>query len=145
MAQDRRADGEPDALDPERATHRARRTRAQILATETGIPSDLIQIEEGNTDTAPYGLGTYGSRSTPVAGAAAARVGRKIRAKAQKIAAHMLEVAEEDLECNLDRLRSRACPRGGDQRRRSPGRPITVCPRALSPGSRRSTTMTLRT
>src|SRR3546814_8553694 len=64
-------------------------TYAQILATEIGIPADDIMIEEGNTDTAPYGLGTYGSRSTPVAGAAAARVGRKIRAKAKKIAAHL--------------------------------------------------------
>ena len=85
-------------------------TYAQILATETGIPSELIQIEEGNTDTAPYGLGTYGSRSTPVAGAAAARVGRKIRAKAQKIAAHMLEVAEEDLEWDIDRFQVKGLP-----------------------------------
>jgi len=85
-------------------------TYAQILATETGIPSELIQIEEGNTDTAPYGLGTYGSRSTPVAGAAAARVGRKIRAKAQKIAAHVLEVAEEDLEWDLDRFKVKGLP-----------------------------------
>ena len=68
-------------------------TFAQILATEIGIPSEDITIEEGNTDTAPYGLGTYGSRSTPVAGAADRVAGRKIRAKAQKIAAHLLEVA----------------------------------------------------
>ena len=40
-------------------------------------------VEEGDTDTAPYGLGTYGSRSTPVSGAAAAMACRKIRAKAQ--------------------------------------------------------------
>jgi carbon-monoxide dehydrogenase large subunit len=85
-------------------------TYAQILATEIGIPSELIQIEEGNTDTAPYGLGTYGSRSTPVAGAAAARVGRKIRAKAQKIAAHMLEVAEEDLAWDIDRFQVKGLP-----------------------------------
>ena len=43
-------------------------TWAQIIATEIGIPADDIMVEEGNTDTAPYGLGTYGSRSTPVAG-----------------------------------------------------------------------------
>ena len=85
-------------------------TYAQILATEIGIPSELIQIEEGNTDTAPYGLGTYGSRSTPVAGAAAARVGRKIRAKAQKIAAHLLEVAEEDLAWDIDRFQVKGLP-----------------------------------
>ena len=80
------------------------------VATEIGISSEDIMIEEGNTDTAPYGLGTYGSRSTPVAGAAAARVGRKIRAKAQKIAAHMLEVAEEDLEWDIDRFQVKGLP-----------------------------------
>ena len=72
-------------------------TYAQILAEELGIPAKHIQVEEGDTDTAPYGLGTYASRSTPVAGAAAAVAARKIRDKARKIAAHLLEVAEEDL------------------------------------------------
>ena len=66
-------------------------TYAQIIASELGIPSDEIQIEEGDTDTAPYGLGTYGSRSTPVGGAATAQAARKIKAKARKIAAHLLE------------------------------------------------------
>ena len=73
-------------------------TFAQILAEELGIPEADIIVEEGDTDTAPYGLGTYGSRSTPVAGAAAAIAARKIRDKAQKIAAHMLEVSEADIE-----------------------------------------------
>jgi carbon-monoxide dehydrogenase large subunit len=72
-------------------------TYAQILAEELGIPAKDIKVEEGDTDTAPYGLGTYASRSTPVAGAAAAVAARKIRDKARKIAAHLLEVAEEDL------------------------------------------------
>ncbi|MPZ12133.1 MAG: carbon-monoxide dehydrogenase large subunit [Kiloniellaceae bacterium] len=85
-------------------------TYAQILATEIGIPADDIMIEEGNTDTAPYGLGTYGSRSTPVAGAAAARVGRKIRDKARKIAAHLLEVGEDDLEFEVDRFKVKGLP-----------------------------------
>jgi carbon-monoxide dehydrogenase large subunit len=85
-------------------------TYAQILATEIGIPSEDIQIEEGDTDTAPYGLGTYGSRSTPVAGAAAARVGRKIRAKAQAIAAHLLEVSEQDLEWEVDGFKVKGLP-----------------------------------
>jgi carbon-monoxide dehydrogenase large subunit len=80
-------------------------TFAQIIATELGIPSDNIVVEEGDTDTAPYGLGTYGSRSTPVAGAAAARAARKIREKARKIAAHVLEVSEQDLEWEVDRFR----------------------------------------
>jgi carbon-monoxide dehydrogenase large subunit len=73
-------------------------TYAQILAEELGIPPEDIQVEEGDTDTAPYGLGTYASRSTPVAGAAGAIAARKVRDKARKIAAHLLEAAEEDLE-----------------------------------------------
>src|SRR5262247_3845501 len=73
-------------------------TYAQIIAEELGIPATDIQVEEGDTDTAPYGLGTYASRSTPTAGAAGAMAARKIRDKARKIAAHLLEVSEDDLE-----------------------------------------------
>ena len=73
-------------------------TFAQIIAEELGIPADKITIEEGDTDTAPYGLGTYASRSTPVAGAATAVAARKIRDKARKIAAHLLEASPDDLE-----------------------------------------------
>jgi carbon-monoxide dehydrogenase large subunit len=72
-------------------------TYAQIVAEELGIPAAHVQIEEGDTDTAPYGLGTYASRSTPTAGAAGALAARKIRNKARRIAAHLLEVSEEDL------------------------------------------------
>lgn len=73
-------------------------TYAQIIAQELGIPEEHIAVEEGDTDTAPYGLGTYASRSTPTAGAAAAIAARKIREKARKIAAHLLEANEQDLE-----------------------------------------------
>jgi len=73
-------------------------TYAQIIAEELGIPAEHIQVEEGDTDTAPYGLGTYASRSTPTAGAAAAVASRKLRDKARKIASYLLEVSEEDLE-----------------------------------------------
>ena len=55
-------------------------------------------MQEGDTDNTPYGLGTYASRSTPVAGAATAVVARNVRAKAQKIAAHLLETDEADVE-----------------------------------------------
>ncbi len=72
-------------------------TYAQIVAEELGIPASAVQVEEGDTDTAPYGLGTYASRSTPTAGAAGAMAARKIREKAKKIAAHLLECSEEDL------------------------------------------------
>ena len=73
-------------------------TFAQIIAQELGIPVADITVEEGDTDTAPYGLGTYASRSTPTAGAATAMASRKIREKAKKIAGHLLEVSTEDLE-----------------------------------------------
>jgi carbon-monoxide dehydrogenase large subunit len=85
-------------------------TYAQIIATELGLSSDDIQIEEGDTDTAPYGLGTYGSRSTPVGGAATAMAARTIRAKAQKIAAHLLEVSPEDVEWDVDRFHIKGNP-----------------------------------
>ena len=73
-------------------------TFAQIIAEELGIPVDDITIEHGDTDTCPYGLGTYASRSTPTAGAAMAMASRKIRDKAKKIAAHLLEAADVDME-----------------------------------------------
>jgi carbon-monoxide dehydrogenase large subunit len=85
-------------------------TYAQIIATELGIPSDDIQIEEGDTATAPYGLGTYGSRSTPVGGAAAARAARKVKDKARKIAAAMMEVSPADLDWDTDRFIVKGLP-----------------------------------
>jgi carbon-monoxide dehydrogenase large subunit len=85
-------------------------TYAQIIATELGLPAGNIMVEEGNTDTAPYGLGTYGSRSTPVSGAATAMACRKIKAKAQMIAAYMLEVHDDDLEWDVDRFRVKGNP-----------------------------------
>ena len=85
-------------------------TFAQIIAEELGIPAEHIKVEEGDTDTAPYGLGTYASRSTPTAGAAAAMASRKIRDKARKIAAHLLEAAEEDLVWERDKFYVRGSP-----------------------------------
>ena len=70
-------------------------------------------VEEGDTDTAPFGMGTYASRSTPVAGAAIAMVSRKVRAKARKLAAHLLEVSEEDIEWELGRFYVRSAPDRG--------------------------------
>src|SRR6266550_2346836 len=85
-------------------------TFAQIVAEELGIPAMDVAVEEGDTDTAPYGLGTYASRSTPVAGAATAMVARKLRDKARKIAAHLLEAAEEDLEWDAGRFHVKGSP-----------------------------------
>ena len=88
-------------------------TWAQIVAHELGIPADDIVVEEGDTDTAPYGMGTYASRSTPVAGAAVAMAARKVRAKSRKLAAHLLEVSEEDIEWELGRFYVRTAPDRG--------------------------------
>jgi carbon-monoxide dehydrogenase large subunit len=79
-------------------------TFAQIVAEELGIPAEDVTVQEGDTDNTPYGLGTYASRSTPVGGAATAMVCRKLRAKATKIAAHLLEAAEEDIEFEAGRF-----------------------------------------
>ncbi len=72
-------------------------TFAQIVAEEIGIPPADIRVVHGDTDQTPFGLGTYGSRSTPVSGAAAALVARKVREKARLIASAMLEVSVADL------------------------------------------------
>jgi carbon-monoxide dehydrogenase large subunit len=73
-------------------------TFAQIVAEELGISPDDIDVVHGDTDQTPFGLGTYGSRSTPVSGAATAVVARKVRDRAKIVAAAMLEVSLDDLE-----------------------------------------------
>src|SRR6266571_326678 len=72
-------------------------TFAQIVAEELGLSPDDVEVVHGDTDRTPFGLGTYGSRSTPVSGAAAAMVARKVRERARIIAAAMLEVSPDDL------------------------------------------------
>jgi carbon-monoxide dehydrogenase large subunit len=73
-------------------------TFAQIVGQELGIPADDVEVVHGDTDQTPFGLGTYGSRSTPVSGAAAAIVARKVRDRAKIVAAAMLEASADDLE-----------------------------------------------
>jgi carbon-monoxide dehydrogenase large subunit len=73
-------------------------TFAQIVAGELGIQPEDIKVMHGDTDNTPYGLGTYASRSTPVSGAATAMVSRRVLEKAKKIAAHLLEASESDIE-----------------------------------------------
>lgn len=74
-----------------------RTTLAQIIADELGIPPDLIKVVHGDTDTAPYGWGTFASRSLVISGGATLIAARKVRAKLIKIASHMLEAAENDI------------------------------------------------
>ncbi len=73
-------------------------TFAQIVAHELGIPPEDIDVVHGDTDNTPFGLGTYGSRSTPVSGAAAAVVSRRVKDKAKIVAAAALECSVDDLE-----------------------------------------------
>lgn len=88
-------------------------TFAQIVAHELGLSPADVKVEEGDTDTAPYGLGTYGSRSTPTAGGAAALCARRIREKAKKIAAYLLECAEEDIVWEGGRFHVKGAPERG--------------------------------
>ncbi len=88
-------------------------TFAQIVAEELGIPPEDITVRHGDTDKSPYGLGTYGSRSTPVSGAAVAVVSRKVRDKARLIAATMLETRPEDLAWEKGRWYVKGDPEKG--------------------------------
>jgi carbon-monoxide dehydrogenase large subunit len=85
-------------------------TFAQIVAEELGIPPEDIEVVHGDTDETPFGLGTYGSRSTPVSGAATAVVSRRIRDKARLIAAAMLEASPADLEWEKGRFHVKGDP-----------------------------------
>src|SRR5947208_12473452 len=73
-------------------------TFAQIVAEELGLPPEDVEVVHGDTDLTPFGLGTYGSRSTPVSGAAAAVVSQRSREKARIVAAAALESPPDDLE-----------------------------------------------
>jgi aerobic carbon-monoxide dehydrogenase large subunit len=88
-------------------------TFAQIVAEELGIPPEDIDVVHGDTDVTPYGLGTYGSRSTPVSGAATALVARKVRERARIVAAAMLEAAPTDLEWEKGRWFVKGDPEKG--------------------------------
>jgi aerobic carbon-monoxide dehydrogenase large subunit len=88
-------------------------TFAQIVAGELGISPDDVEVVHGDTDRTPFGLGTYGSRSTPVCGAATAVVARKVRERARTVAAAMLEAAPADLEWSGSRWQVRGDPDQG--------------------------------
>jgi aerobic carbon-monoxide dehydrogenase large subunit len=88
-------------------------TFAQIVSQELGLPPEDVEVIHGDTDNTPFGLGTYGSRSTPVSGAAAAVVARRIRDKARIIAAAALECSPDDLEWQLGRWQVKGDPEQG--------------------------------
>lgn len=73
-------------------------TFAQVVAARLGLEVDQVDIVHGDTGRVPFGMGTYGSRSISVGGAAIMRALDKIEAKAKKIAAHLLEASDTDIE-----------------------------------------------
>jgi carbon-monoxide dehydrogenase large subunit len=73
-------------------------TYAQILSAQLGVALERIRIVEGDTAAVPAGTGTFGSRSIAVGGSALQVAGTKIIAKGKRIAAHLLEAAEADIE-----------------------------------------------
>jgi carbon-monoxide dehydrogenase large subunit len=88
-------------------------TFAQIVAEELGVPPEDVDVVHGDTDTTPFGLGTYGSRSTPVSGAATALAARKVRERARIVAGAMLEVSPDDLEWGAGRWSVKGDPEQG--------------------------------
>ena len=73
-------------------------TFSQIVADQLGVPIENVEVLHGDTTVIPLGMDTYGSRSLAVGGVALYHATEKVIAKARKIAAHQLEVAEDDLE-----------------------------------------------
>ncbi|NKB71862.1 MAG: molybdopterin-dependent oxidoreductase [Candidatus Latescibacteria bacterium] len=73
-------------------------TFAQVVGDQLGIPLDDVEIIHGDTEQVPFGMGTYGSRSLAVGGMAIMKSLDKVKEKGAKIAAHLLEAAEEDLD-----------------------------------------------
>jgi carbon-monoxide dehydrogenase large subunit len=72
-------------------------TVAQVVASELGVPFESVTVILGDTDATPFGLGAFASRQAVIGGGAAIRAARAVRDKAALIAAHLLEVAPEDL------------------------------------------------
>lgn len=85
-------------------------TFAQIVAEAFGIPVDDVEVRHGDTAEVYMGWGTYGSRTTPVGGSAVARAAERVVEKARAIAAHMLEVAQEDLVFQEGRFQVKGAP-----------------------------------
>ena len=73
-------------------------TFAQVVAGRLGIPVENVEIVHGDTGRIPFGMGTYGSRSLSVGGTAIVKAVDKVIAKGRKIAAHLLEASDTDIE-----------------------------------------------
>ena len=85
-------------------------TYAQILAHELGVPMEDITIQHSDTHGAPFGYGSYGSRTAAVGGTAAVKAAAKVREKARRMAAHMLEASVDDIEVEGATYRVKGSP-----------------------------------
>lgn len=88
-------------------------TWSQIVADDLGVAVEDVEVVHGDTNSAPYGLDTYGSRSAAVGGTAVHLACQKVQAKARTLAAHMLEAAEDDLEFGQGRFSVAGSPAHG--------------------------------
>src|SRR2546422_10348757 len=86
---------------------------AQIVADRLGTSPELVEVIHGDTNTGPYGMGTYGSRSLAVGGESVARAAQKVQDKAKAIGAHLLEAAPADIEGSGGQVAVRRSPAKG--------------------------------
>jgi carbon-monoxide dehydrogenase large subunit len=85
-------------------------TYAQVVATELGVPMEDVVIQHSDTQGTPFGYGSYGSRTSSVGMTAAIKAAAKIREKARRYAAHMLEASPEDIEVEGAEYRVKGSP-----------------------------------
>jgi carbon-monoxide dehydrogenase large subunit len=85
-------------------------TYAQIISHELGVPMDDIVIQHSDTQGTPFGYGSYGSRTSSVGSTAAVKAADKIRDKARRYAAHMLEASYDDIEVEGAEYRVKGSP-----------------------------------
>jgi carbon-monoxide dehydrogenase large subunit len=86
---------------------------SQIVADSLGVPFDDVEVLHGDTAISSRGLDTYGSRSLVVGGTAVVKAAEKVVAKARKVAAHLLEASEDDLEFSAGKFSVRGTPGAG--------------------------------
>ncbi len=85
-------------------------TYAQVISHELGVPMDDIVVQHSDTQGTPFGYGSYGSRTSSVGSTAAIKAAAKIREKARRYAAHMLEASPEDIEIDGANYRVKGSP-----------------------------------
>ena len=108
---------------------------SQIVADQLGVPFEDVEVIHGDTQSSPKGMDTYGSRSLAVGGIAVVKAAEKVVAKARRIAAHMLEANEDDLEYSGGRFRVQGRSGRGQV---DPGHRVRGLRRARPAGRRRA-------